>query len=486
MVFRRVIMRVGMAMVLCFAQMAALTARGDAEGAAPPQLLISQFKVTTNDGQFFTLYNAGTTPLDLSGYELEYFNNNDLTKATSSKILPLSGILAAKNYYMLSDGAAAICYQMTVDTVSLGFSTTSGFAEVLQLPQQSSAGTLVMPAVSDYVSWTKKTSGGNDTQTITSTGSSAVVPTSTSVTWLRQLPVPGPGASAWQPVRPDPTNACNLQVIAQSGGATTQTIVNPGNQLGTGQQPPATIISLATASTSDADTPVLPAADIGLAAPQITEMLPNPTGTGNDDTDEYIELYNPNPAPFDLSGFTLQTGTTTKHSYVFTDGTMLAPRSFTAFYSAGTGLSLSNTSGQTDLLDPFGNMLSQSDAYGTAKDGQTWALANGKWYWTTNATPNAANVIKQAVTTASKKTKAKTSATSGTSSSGAVKGAATTTNGSSLAGEAATPVAPVHPLVLAAVGIIAVGYGIYEYRHDIANKIHQLRRNRKLGRTARV
>jgi hypothetical protein len=91
----------------------------------------------------------------------------------------------------------------------------------------------------------------------------------------------------------------------------------------------------------------------------------------------------------------LQAGITTKHSYVFPAGTMLSVGGFTAFYASDTGLSLSNTTGQSDLLDPFGNTLSQTDVYGTAKDGQSWALANGKWYWTTEPTPSAANVIKQ-------------------------------------------------------------------------------------------
>jgi hypothetical protein len=33
----------------------------------------------------------------------------------------------------------------------------------------------------------------------------------------------------------------------------------------------------------------------------------------------------------------------------------------------------------------------------------------------------------------------------------------------------------VHPLVLAGVGGLAVAYAIYEYRHDLANRLFQLR-----------
>ena len=82
--------------------------------------------------------------------------------------------------------------------------------------------------------------------------------------------------------------------------------------------PPATIISTTEVDATDPASALLaahasqmPAADIGLSAPQISELLPNPAGTGNDATDEFIELYNPNDQPFDLSGFVLQTGLTT-------------------------------------------------------------------------------------------------------------------------------------------------------------------------------
>ncbi|HSX04960.1 MAG TPA: lamin tail domain-containing protein [Candidatus Saccharimonadales bacterium] len=476
------VMRVGMALLVGTMQFAVQrSAVTTAEGATTPQLVISEFKVTTNDGQFFTLYNPTSTAVNLSSFELEYFNNNDLTKATSTKLIPLSGTILPNQYYMLSDGTATICYQVTVDTVSLGFSTTSGFVELLQLPPQTTPGSLVSPIVTDYAGWSKKTTSGNDVLTVSPSGSTVTVPNSggsMSITWLRQLPVQTSGANAWQPVRPDPNNACSLQLVQSGGTVGTQTIVNPGNQLSVGEQPPATVVSLGVSTSS---TPALPAADIGLAAPQITELLPNPDGTGTDSTDEFIELYNSATTSFDLSGFTLQTGTTTKHSFVFPDETMLPPKSFTAFYSADTGLTLSNTSGQAALLDPFGNLLSQTDSYGAAKDGQAWVLADDKWYWTANPTPNAANLVKQPASSSVASAKAKSG---GKTVAGHVQGATTTTGNGGAANLQATP-APIHPLVLAAIGILAVGYGIYEYRHDLANKLYELRRDRSFRRAAR-
>ncbi len=480
---RNVLLRVGIILLIGVP----VAPGGVAVAAGTPQLVISQFKVTANDGQFFTLYNpSSTASVDLNSYELEYFNNYDLTKATSSKLVALSGSLAPQSYYMLSDGTSPICYQMTVDTVSLGFSANSGFAEVVQMPPPTTTGDIVVPTVSDYVGWSKttKTSGGvsTDTLVVSPSGTSVVVPGGTSLSWLRQQPVAATGGGVWQAVRPDPANQCGLQAV-QTGATATNPPVNPGNLLTTGQQPPATIVSLAS-DASGSIGPMLPSADVGLAAPQITELLPNPSGAGNDDTDEFIELYNPNPVEFHLVGFTLQTGTTTKHSYVFPDGTILPPQSFKAFYSAGTGLSLSNTSGQADLLDPFGNVLSQTDPYGTAKDAQTWALANGVWYWTSQGTPGAANVVKQTAASSASKPKASKTSTS------AVKGASTAVAKASNAGASdrtsVTAPAPVHPYILAAVAALAVGYGVYEYRHDLGNRFHQFRENRAARRTVRA
>lgn len=238
--------------------------------------------------------------------------------------------------------------------------------------------------------------------------------------------------------------------------------------------PPATVLG-ATVAASDSDGGVIPAADTGLMAPQITELLPNPTGTGNDDTDEFIELYNPNDAAFDLTGFVLQTGITTKHSYAFPAGTTLKPKGFVAFYSADSGLSLSNGSGMADLLDPLGNQIGQTDQYGTAKDGQSWALAKGTWAWSLLPTPNAANIIKPPATTPAK--------------SKATKGAGTTKGKSASAKASASPssdlsntalqVTPVHGWVLAVIAALAVGYGVYEYRLDLANRLYRLRRHRE-------
>lgn len=446
-----------------------------ADTASSPSLVVAQLKITSGNGQFITLYNASNATLDMSKYQLEYFNNFDLTKATSSKLISLQGTLPAHGYYMVNDGSLLLCYQLTINSVSLGLSSTAGLVEVLAFSQAGPGGSAI-PILQDYVGWTKTASAGAQT-----------LPSNTNA-FLQRQPVDtqnnpnvaSPGSGSWQSVQPDSGNACNL--VTASG--ITQAVVTGLNQLLPSSEPPATIVSLNgdDAGGTAAAVPTLPAADIGLMAPQITELLPNPDGTGNDSTNEFIELYNPNPVNFDLSGFSLQSGLTSTHSYTFPAGNSLPPQGFTAFYSKDTGLSLSNTSSQARLLDPFGNSISASEAYGIAKDGQAWALAKGKWYWTTDLTPGKANVIKQPVVTKkSNASKSKTSKAAGNKSS--VVGKA----GASVGGSDNTAsTTPIHLWTLALVAGLALLYAAYEYRADLANRIYQLRRHLGFGGEPRL
>jgi Lamin Tail Domain len=438
--------------------------------ASPPSLVVSQLKITSSNGQFITLYNATDEPLDMSKYELEYFNNYDLSKATSSRLIALSGMVPPHGYYMVSDSIVTLCYQMRIDSQSLGLSSTAGLLEVLAFNQSAPGGSAI-PVLQDYVGWSKSAAQGAQT-----------LPQNTNALLQRQPldsrydpSVAASGGGTWLAVQPDSADACKL--VSLSGGTV---LPQAGSaQLMPATEPPATIISTADAAADAASAgpvPVMPAADIGLMSPQITELLPNPDGTGNDASDEYIELYNPNTVSFDLSGFKLQTGLSTAHEYVFPSGSTLPAHGFTAFYAGTTGLSLSNTSGRAALLDPFDNTLSASETYANAKDGQAWALAKGKWYWTTTLTPKVANVITQPVSkkkAAAQKTATKKSAVGAARTAKTAKKAALTSAGSIDAGD--DTAAPIHLRTLALIAAAAILYGIYEYRTDLANHFHRLR-----------
>jgi hypothetical protein len=435
-----------------------------ADAADTPSLTISQLKITSSNGQFITLYNATDRALDASRYQLEYFNNYDLGKATSSKLIALSGIVPPHGYLMVNDSALLLCYQLTVNSVSLGLSSTAGLVEVLAFDQTAPGGP-VSPVLQDYAAWSKTAAAG--AQTLPA-GTGAFLQRQPADTAGNPL-VEAPGAGSWLSVQPDGANPCGI--VGTASGTAVQTGLSDLLPAG---EPPVADINLAAGTSSGVSAPAMPPGDIGLMAPTVSELLPNPAGTGNDSTDEFIELYNPNAAAFDLTGFGLQAGTTSPRTFSFPAGTSLPPQSFTAFYSKTTGLSLSNSGSQVKLLDPFGNNIAAASPYGTAADGQAWALAKGKWYWTTSPTPGKANSIHEPP---AKKSSGKSAGSKRKSSKAAATGKSAAKTAAGFGADDEPAANPIHIRTLALVAGGALLYGAYEYRTDLASRIHQFRRN---------
>ena len=431
--------------------------------SAPNGLVVTELKITGDE--FVVIQNnTGGTINDLSSYWLYAFNktNPSETGASSSgQQLPV-GTLNPGETVLLSDKARATCGATMAGSLSVSLGDANGYLEIMK---QTSVNGLLAQVPGDTVSW------GTDS---TATGTVPKVPSNTTdpaALYYRAMSVPG----GWQLADLNVANACQLDALITSGTTTTK---QPVSSLASSSViPPATIASLEASDSTNDDTPTLPISDNGLSAPVVNELLANPMGTGNDASDEFIELYNPNAVSFDLSGFILQSGTTTKHNFTFHADTRLAPKSFTAFFSSDTSLSLSNSGGQVALLDPFGNVLNQSNPYGSAKDGEAWALAKGTWYWTSDPTPNAANVIKQMASTSSKKAASKSSKSSNSSVKGASTAGSTTGSSNLAASNDALQVTPIHPWTLAVVAMLAVAYGIYEYRLDLANRFYRLRKH---------
>lgn len=456
--------RVGLVALLVVAQMCVFASPVSAE-VEEPNLVFREIKITGDE--FVVLQNVGSAPIDhLNGYWLGYTGNDAATAtAAPSQQLP-DRVLAPGKVILLSGGGTIdVCDASLVTNLSPSLSDTKG---TLALWQQNSGSFTQLSDARSLARWNKSTTsftvpaGEIDLKLETSP---AVI--ANPVWYFDTL------LNKWAVAN---FANCSLSVVQSSSVVTTV-----ANWPQDDTEPPATIISLA--DDGSVGPASLPIADVGLLPPKITELLPNPNGTGNDATDEFIELYNPNDSVFDLTGFVLQTGTTTKHSFKFPSGTMIPTKGFAAFYSADSGLSLSNTSGQADLLDPFGAQISQTDAYGSAKEGQAWALANGTWYWTSQPTPGGANVINQTAVLGSSATKA---AVSSKLKAGGAKGATTAGGGgTNTFGKNSAVTTPIHPVALAAVAVLAVGYGVYEYRHDVANKIHEYRKHRAARRRNR-
>lgn len=433
-----------------------LPARADTP--TPPILSFREVKIT---GDEFIVLQANQAIVDLSGFWLGYSSLDTATNIVPTQQLPAIPLKAGQAVLLTSDQAQT-CDAVYTSKLSASLSDTKGALELRQL-KNIDANTTSFSTV-DSVTWTKPST--TDKTPVTDNLDLRKETGTTTPVWYHSPTTP---SSTWSV-----GNFANCSLsLAQTTTTPSQTFTWQASDT----DPPALIESLASSATSSDNGPVIPAANFGLAPPQITELLPNPSGTGTDGTDEFIELYNPNAQGFDLTGFVLQTGSTTKHSYTFPASTALPAKAFIAFYSADTGLSLSNTTGTSDLLDPLGATLSQTDAYGTAKDGQAWALAKGSWYWTTHPTPSASNIIAQPVATASSK-----SGTSSSKKTSSVKGASTSKTATTLPASSSaantTAVTPIHPWTLAVVAGLALAYGLYEYRLDLANILHRLRRHR--------
>lgn len=454
---------------------------------APPTLVtpvgLSLAEIKVTGSEFIMLQNnTGSSISDLSKYWLYFFNNvNPLAAGVSSSSQQLpTGTLGSGQTILLSANGGNTCGAAVTAKLSLSLTDSGGFLEVVQT---SLSGGLLVQTAGDAVSWSSSLNSA--------AGMITNVPSSTSAPNGAYYRYQNTGTGApylWQQANLDVTNSCQLNVTV--AGVTTPGPVNPGSQLLPGTPPPATVVPADSADASASSG--LPAADIGLQAPQINELLPNPAEPQTDSEDEFIEIYNSNDVAFDLTGFKLQTGTTTLHSYTFPTGTSLPAKSFVAFYSIDTNLSLSNTSGQARLLDPDGNVISQADVYAKAPDGQTWALATGTWYWTTTPTAGQANVINQPLTikalttaTASSQKTNNSSGSKASTSTAKVKTASTTSNSGS-GPTTAKNASPLHPLVLAGVGAGAVAYAAYEYRNDLQNRLYQLRRYAAARGTART
>jgi hypothetical protein len=432
---------------------------------APADLTFIELKMTGSES--LVIQNTTQSTVNLQNYLVEYFNKAapaSLATPTSSQQLPAISLNPQQSILLNSD-SSLICGASAVSPLGFSLSDTSGYLAIMKVDTQPD-GSLIYRS-QDHVSWTTATTGADLVKVPSNTADPQAV-------WYRKLT-----DGSWQQAE---LNGCTV-LLAMVAPSSDPTFV----QWASGQEPPVTFAQASDPATAQNS---IPANDLGLAAPIITELLPNPAEPKSDSEDEYIELYNSNSQPFDLTGFKLEIGTSTKHFYTFPAGTMLAANGFTAFFSVDTALSLSNSGSQVWLLDPLGTVISQTDPYGTAKEGQAWALANGTWYWTSNATPNGSNIIVTALTTSklsvgsaskssAKTAKAKATAAKSTKTASkkikSTNAKATQPTTSVLAGSSA---APIHPGVLAGVGAAALLYGLYEYRNDLANRFYKFRRDR--------
>lgn len=456
----KLIWRVGLVIVICCAP---LRVYAESETSAPA-LSFRELKIT-NDEAIVIQANQDIT--HLNAYWLGYVSSDAATPPPVQQ-LPDVPLLAGQAILLTDAASIELCGVRYEVNLGPSLSDSAGSLALWHMTDSSFTKLTGPQTAVNWAKSTKTTPIDMSKQAIDLYLESSL--SLTSAAWYFD----GNKTLAWQPA--NVTLGCRLTVPGATAGAEPITKVEWSKNA---VEPVAIIEAGVVEGSSDSAQPNV---NIGLAPPLITELLPNPTGTGTDATDEFIELYNSNDAPFTLAGFKLQTGLNTTHSWVVPAGITIPPKGYRAFYASESGLTMSNTSGQATLFDTTGAQVAQSDPYDSAPDGQAWALANGAWYWTTKPTPGTTNDIATPIVkaaTAAKKVTASTTATKGAATKAPAKSATTKTAASTTSGGQTPPSsAPIHPLVLAGVALAAIGYGVYEYRHDLANAFHKLRRNR--------
>lgn len=227
------------------------------------------------------------------------------------------------------------------------------------------------------------------------------------------------------------------------------------------------------------------------AAVEITELLPDPASPASDSSDEFIELFNAGGKLVVLDGWKLRDAA--GHTALL-DGVSLQPGQYLALMSSQTKLSLNNSGDTVALINPVGEIIMTTPDYGTAEAGVAYGVSSDGWGWLAVSTPNSMNsslaIQDVAATIKEGKTNktTKTSKKKATVKSAKKKAAATKSKTPKLAKTASASAAGSSTdlvdsqaesvpwaWLVAGLGVIAVGYGVYEYRPEIISFITKLR-----------
>jgi len=319
---------------------------------SPPALassggvVISQLQTaSTSDAaaEFVELHNTSSAGVAVTGWQLQYraatqTNGTDCTKGWTTKATLPAATLAAGGYYLLAPSA-----YLTADASFNAGLATTGTVRLLD----ASKGTV------DALAWGAASCG---------LGTAAAAP---------------PAGQS-------------LERQAGADGAHGDNAADFAIQPRPVAHSSASIFNLAPAPTP---TPQLPAATptlvpaLGSPDLKLSELLIDPAPPATDSQDEFVELYNGGDAPAQLGGYIIKTGS---HSYTLPAGE-LAPDDYMVITSANSTISLSNSGGVANLLDPTGTVIDTAGAWGSAVPGASWAFIGDTWRWTLTPTPGDPN-----------------------------------------------------------------------------------------------
>lgn len=489
------------------------------------RVVINEIQTESNvdaNQEFIELVNISADTVDLSGWSIQYRAASGTTwsdKAVlSGELYPNGSIIIATQGY-LSDKASFFW------TPTGGIMSATG-GNIRIMPANS-------VAAEDTVAWgtgiygetvaAEKAPKGSslqrkvvDLKPVDTDNNSldfeSITPSPTS---LNTAPVQDPQNVPPVPVNPPDPIPVTPDPVTDPTVPDPTTPTDPGNTATTDTQPPVPVSTNPSPAPTPDPTPVneTPQTPVVLDPLVINELMIDPALPQADAQDEWVELYNPNDTTFSLTGYKLQTGGTFSHSYTFTDGSV-EPHGYVVLRSSQTGLQLSNTSGAVRLMAPDGLVSGDIVTYDDSEEGNAYALNNSStWLWTTTPSPLAANIftvkqellppVQQITKTSTKSAPKSTAVKSSNVKTTAVKAETTSAKktsstsakqakASSATSDSPSPIAvsetPSHPAALAGFALLAVGYALYEYREDLANKLRLARRylEARRGRRAGV
>jgi len=126
----------------------------------------------------------------------------------------------------------------------------------------------------------------------------------------------------------------------------------------------------------------------------INELLPNPSG--DEATDEFIEFFNSNSFPVDLSGWLIGDASKKSDSDYFRLSGSIGAEEYLVIRSSDYNFSLNNSGlEEVFLKNPTGEIVDQTSSSGTAKEDYSYARKNNDFFWSSTPTPGKENMLTE-------------------------------------------------------------------------------------------